>query len=177
MPFFVILILIMVGCVALDQLTKLITCLTLEVGEGVPLIEGVFELIHVKNEGMAFGLLSEHRWVFITVSFIGITAICVYLFKFSKDSRLTRIGLALVIGGGVGNMIDRCFPPYQVTDMLQLTFMGDLFPWVFNLADTFVCVGVGITLLGLILELVKEYKTKKAASVAEKGGTGEDEGK
>lgn len=165
MPFFVVLILIIVGCVGVDQLTKIITCSTLEVGEGVPFIKGVFEFVHVKNDGMAFGLLGEHRWIFITVSAIGIIAIGVYLFRFSKESKLTKIGMALIIGGGIGNMIDRCLPPFLVTDMLQLTFMGDLFPWVFNVADSCVCVGVGIVILGLVLEIIKEYKQKKKKEV------------
>lgn len=164
MPFFVVLILIIAGCVGLDQLTKIIVCNTLEIGENVPLIEGVFEFIHIKNDGMAFGLLGEHRWVFITISVVGILALCLYLFRFSTDSRLTKIGMALIIGGGIGNMIDRSLPPYLVTDMLQMTFLGDLFPWVFNVADSFVCVGVGIVILGLVLDIIKEYKEKKQAT-------------
>ena len=73
--------------------------------------------------------------------------------------------MALIIGGGIGNMIDRCLPPFLVTDMIQLTFMGDLFPWVFNVADSCVCVGVGIVILGLVLEIIKEYKKKKKKEV------------
>ncbi len=173
MPFFVVLILIIVGCVGVDQLTKIIVCNTLEVGERVPFLKGFFEFVHVKNDGMAFGLLGEHRWVFITVSTIGIIAIGVYLFRFSKESKLTKIGMALIVGGGIGNMIDRCLPPFLVTDMLELTFMGDLFPWVFNIADTCVCVGVGIVILGLVLEIVKEYKEKKEKEVSPDDSNGD----
>lgn len=160
MPFFVVLILVIVGSIGLDQLTKVIICNNLAVGDGVPLIKGFIELVHVKNDGMAFGLLGDHRWIFITISTIGLIAISIYLFRFSKDNRITKIGLALVMGGGIGNMIDRCFPPFKVTDMIELTFMGDLFPWVFNIADTCVCVGVGVAILGLVLDIIKEYRKK-----------------
>ena len=166
MPFFAILILIIAGSVGVDQLTKAIICDNLAVGQGVPLIKNVIELVHVKNDGMAFGLLGDHRWIFITVSVIGISAISVYLFRFSKDNYITKIGLALVIGGGIGNMIDRCRPPFLVTDMIQLTFMGDLFPWVFNIADTCVCVGVGLAILGIVLDIVKESKQAKVRKEA-----------
>lgn len=160
MPFFVALIIIILGSIGFDQFTKTVVCNNLAVGEGVHLIEGIIDFVHVKNEGMAFGLLSDHRWIFITVSIIGILAIGVYLFLFSKDNKVTKIGLAFIVGGGIGNMFDRCLPPYKVTDMIQLTFMGDLFPWVFNIADTCVCVGVGIAVLGLVLDIIKEYKIK-----------------
>ena len=83
MPFFVVLILVIVGSIGLDQLTKVIICNNLAVGDGVPLIKGFIELVHVKNDGMAFGLLGDHRWIFITISTIGLIAIGFYLFRFS----------------------------------------------------------------------------------------------
>ena len=71
-------------------------------------------------------------------------------------------------------MIDRCLPPFLVTDMIQLTFMGDLFPWVFNVADTCVCVGVGLAILGIVLDIVKEARQAKAKKEAN-GDDGWDE--
>jgi signal peptidase II len=160
MPYFVVLIILILSSIGLDQFTKLTIIHNLDVGEGVPLIDGIIELVHVKNEGMAFGLLSDQRWIFITISTIGILAIGFYLFRVSTDNRITKAGLALIIGGGIGNMIDRCLPPFKVTDMIELTFMGDLFPWVFNIADMCVCIGVGVAVLGLVLDIIKEYRLK-----------------
>ena len=164
MPFFVVLILIIVGSVGVDQLTKWIVFFNSESLESDPIsIIGLFKLTYVENDGMAFGWLSDHRWVFIVASIIGIIAISVYLFRFSKDTRLTKIGLALVLGGGIGNMIDRTVLGF-VIDMIQMSFLGSLFPWVFNVADSCVCVGVGVAVLGIILETIKEYKAEKKKS-------------
>lgn len=163
MPFFVILILIIVGACGIDQLTKWLAYFNSEALENDPInILGLFEITYVENPGMAFGLLADRRWIFLTVSIIGIALISVYLFKWSKDRRLTKIGLALIIGGGIGNMIDRTVLGF-VVDMLKMSFLGDFFPWVFNIADSCVCVGVGIAILGIVLDIIKEYKTQKEA--------------
>lgn len=161
MPFFVVLILIIAGSIGVDQLSKWLVYFGMEIGEDIPLINGLVELSHVRNPGMAFGLLPNQRWIFITASIIGIGAICVYLFKFSTDLKITKIGLALIIGGGLGNMIDRIFLG-EVIDMIHVTVFNNFFPWVFNVADSCVCVGSGIAMLGFVIELVQEIKAEKA---------------
>lgn len=166
MPFFAILILIISGAVALDQLTKWLIFFNLPIGDDIVIIDKVLEITHIRNSGMAFGMLSEHRWVFLITSTIGICVLGVYLFKLSHDSRLTKIGFALVMGGGIGNMIDRVALG-EVIDMIHFTVFNDFFPWVFNIADSCVCVGVGVAILGILLDIIKEYKDKKASSVAE----------
>lgn len=161
MPFFSVLILIIVGIVGIDQLTKWLIYFNLPINDEIVVIDGLFEITHIRNPGMAFGLLPDQRWIFITASIIGISAICVYVFKFSKDSRLVKIGFALVVGGGLGNMVDR-IALGEVIDMIHVTVFNDFFPWVFNIADSCVCVGSGIAIVGFILEFIQELRLDKA---------------
>jgi signal peptidase II len=135
----------------------------MSVGETIPVIKDIFHFTYIRNEGAAFGMLSEHRWVFMIISSVAIVAMCIYLFKFCKERMLTRIGIALVIGGGIGNMIDRIFLGY-VVDMIDCRFIDF---YVFNVADSCVCVGAGIVFLGVLLDTIKEIKESKAKKLAE----------
>lgn len=166
MPFYVVLIIISTCAIALDQLTKWLIYFNLPIGEVAFGIDGLFEITHIRNDGMAFGLLDEHRWIFIVASIIGICVISVYLFRFSSDNRFTKIGLALVIGGGLGNMVDRIVLG-EVVDMIHVTIFNDFFPYVFNVADSCVCVGVGMAIVGIVYDIIKEVKSKKTKDVGE----------
>lgn len=166
MPFYVVLIIVSACVVALDQLTKWLIYFNLPIGEVAFGIDGLFEITHIRNDGMAFGLLDEHRWIFIVASIIGICVISVYLFRFSSDNRFTKIGLALVIGGGLGNMVDRIVLG-EVVDMIHITIFNDFFPYVFNVADSCVCVGVGMAIVGIVYDIIKEAKSKKTKDVGE----------
>lgn len=152
----IILISTICASVMIDQITKAIVTSNMEVGETIPVIEDVFHFTYVRNEGAAFGMLAEHRWVFMTLSVIAIAAIGIYLFKFCKETLFTKIGLALVVGGGIGNMIDRLTLKY-VVDMIDCRFIDF---YVFNFADSCVCVGAGMVILGFLLSTIKEYKEK-----------------
>jgi signal peptidase II len=166
MPFYVVLIIISACAIALDQLTKWLIYFNLPIGEVAFGIDGLFEITHIRNDGMAFGLLDEHRWIFIVASIIGICVISVYLFRFSSDNRFTKIGLALVIGGGLGNMVDRIVLG-EVVDMIHITIFNDFFPYIFNVADSCVCVGVGMAIVGIVYDIIKEAKSKKTKDVGE----------
>lgn len=156
----IILISIIVGSVIVDQITKLIVVSTMSVGQSVPVIKDVLHFTYIQNRGAAFGMLADNRWVFMIISTVAILAMCIYLFKYCKESLLTKIGFALLIGGGIGNMIDRVALGY-VVDMIDCRFIDF---YVFNVADSCVCVGAGIVALGFILSAVKEYKAKKEGS-------------
>ena len=159
----IILLSIIGGSILVDQIVKIIISSTMDVGETIPVIKDIFHFTYIRNEGAAFGMLSEHRWVFMIISSVAIVAMCIYLFKFCKERMLTRIGIALVIGGGIGNMIDRIFLGY-VVDMIDCRFIDF---YVFNVADSCVCVGAGIVFLGVLLETIKEIKENKAKKIAE----------
>ena len=93
------------GVIALDQISKALVLNFLYEGQ-IALIPGVLNFTYVENRGMAFGLLSDHRWVFLVCSVVGIGFMGFYLFRYVKRT-LSRVGLALIVGGGIGNMIDR----------------------------------------------------------------------
>ena len=159
----VILIAVIAAVIGLDQLTKWLTVVNLEEYESFPVWQDVFHFTYVKNTGMAFGMLKDHRWVFMVFSTIAIVALIIYLFRFRPESRWMQVSMAMIIGGGIGNMIDRVFLGY-VVDFIDVTLINFA---VFNIADSFVCIGAGIMILCLVLDLIKEIKLEKAKKAEE----------
>ena len=158
-----ILIGVILGGIGIDQLTKIIVSCNMELYESISVIPKTFNITYIQNRGAAFGMLSNHRWVFMVVSMLAIIGMCVYLFRFSKEGMFFKVGLALIISGGIGNMIDRIFLGY-VVDMIEATFIDTLFGWsfaIFNVADSFVCVGAGIVIFCLIRDIIKDSKKEK----------------
>ena len=156
-----ILISIIVGAILLDQVTKALVIGNMVYGEAgtVPIIPGFLHLTYIHNDGMAFGLADSTvgRVIFMAVSTIAIIGIGIYLFRFCKESFFLQIGLALIISGGIGNMIDRTFR-YNVIDMIDVR---GIWGYIFNVADAFVCVGAAIVALALIISLVKKPKEEQ----------------
>ena len=155
----IVLISVMLGSIGIDQLTKLLVLKFMELYESIPLIENVLHITYIQNKGAAFGMLAENRWVFMVLSSVAIVGIGVYLFRFCRERMLLQMGLALILGGGVGNMIDRIAYGY-VVDMIDFCPF-DFWVWIFNVADACVCVGAGIVLLSLALDIIGEIKQKK----------------
>lgn len=149
--------LIILGVILIDQFTKWLAVKYLKPVHSVPLWEGVLSLTYIQNPGAAFGMLADKRAIFMVISTIGILGFIVYLFCKKEREVLLDVGLAMVIGGGIGNMIDRVALRY-VVDFIDFTLID--FP-VFNGADSFVCVGAGIMILAMILAVVKEVKAEK----------------
>ena len=155
--------------VFVDQLTKYLTVFYLKPVDTIPLIQDVLHLTYVENRGAAFGMLSENRWVFMTVSIVAILLLAVYLIWKKPKDKWVCLSLSFIIGGGIGNMIDRVALGY-VVDMIDFRLIHFA---VFNVADSFVCVGAGILMVWLIVTGFREYKAEKAARVA---AVGADEG-
>lgn len=153
----IILISTIIASIGIDQIIKGIVRANMSVGETIPVIEDVFHITYIRNEGAAFGMLADHRWVFMSLSTVAIIALGVYLFKFCKETLFTKIGFALIIGGGIGNMIDRISLKY-VVDMIDCRFIDF---YVFNFADSCVCVGAAMVCIGFILSIYRDYKSKK----------------
>ena len=124
---FVVWILIIIGVVALDQVSKILVVEFLDRDNPFVIIEGVFRLKYSENRGAAFGSFEESRWVFMIASVLGIIALSVYLFKFKPKSKLACTSLSMIIGGGIGNMIDRCFRAGEVD--------GEIRHYVFDFID------------------------------------------
>lgn len=136
--------------VVLDQLTKAIISARLALGESVEVISGLLHLTLVRNTGMAFGLLSRadlpYKSVIMTVLSVGaLAAVVYYTMRSDQGERLTRFGLAFILGGALGNIIDRVRFGY-VVDFVDVFYGSSHWP-AFNLADSSICVGVGLLLL------------------------------
>ena len=151
---------VIAGAIILDQLSKWLIVTYLPEG-GFDIIKGVLRFTYVENRGAAFGMLSDHRWVFIVVSTLALAALAFYLFKYKPGGTLARMSMSFIIGGGIGNMIDRALLSY-VVDFIDFCAFPKIWMWVFNVADAFVCVGAGMLMLYLVMETVKEIKAEKA---------------
>ena len=154
---------IMVLVVFLDQLTKYLTILFLKPIPTFPIIEDVIHLTYVENTGAAFGMMKNQRWFFMIVSTVAIIALLIYLFKKKTQSKLENLSIAFIVGGGIGNMIDRVFLGY-VVDMIDFRLINFA---VFNVADSFVCVGAGLLMLYIVITGIQEYKMEKAKKLTE----------
>lgn len=157
------------GVVVLDQFTKFLVRLYMEVGDSFTLIPGVMNITYVENDGAAFGMLDNARWLFMIVSAVAIVAIVVFLRKHGSRHTLLTLSLSFIAGGGIGNMIDRTFVTdvngtHVVTDFFETVFMDFA---VFNVADSFITVGA--ILLGIYIIFIEpkvEKKLKAAAAAA-----------
>ena len=162
--YYIIYTAVIIGGIVLDQLSKLISVKLLAPIESVPLWEGVLHLTYVENRGAAFGMLADHRWVFMSISTIAITAIAIYLYSGRNTSKLYTSALMLIVSGGIGNMIDRIALGY-VVDFIDFALIDFA---VFNIADSLVCIGAGLLVLALVLDIIKEAKLEKAKRAGEK---------
>ena len=158
---------VIIVTVFLDQLTKYLTVLHLKPIDTLPIIEDVFHLTYVENTGAAFGMMKDARWVFMitsTLAIIGILGYMIYRYYVKKEKLhwAEALSLSLIVGGGIGNMIDRTMLGY-VVDMIDCRFINFA---VFNVADSFVCIGAGLMILYLIILTVREYQAEKAAKLA-----------
>ena len=134
--------------------------------ESVDIIPGVFRFSFVVNDGAAFGLMDENRWLFMVLSTVAIIAIIVYMFWKKPQNPLLLTSLILITSGGIGNMIDRVALGY-VIDFLDFCALPSIWMWVFNVADSCITVGAFIMALWLILDMIKEMKNEKAKKLAE----------
>ena len=129
------------------------------------IIPGVLNFRLILNDGAALGMLDNARWVFLILSTVAIIGVLVYMFWKKPQNKLLLVALALVTGGGIGNMIDRIWLGY-VVDFIDFCAFPNLWMWVFNVADSCVTVGAGVLALWMILDFVKEAKAQKALKAA-----------
>lgn len=160
-----VMILLIIAFIYLDQLSKYLAVIYLKGGESFPIIKNVLHLTYVENEGAAFGMLKDHRWIFMIISSVAIIGLFVYLVKNHKASRLQNVALTMIIAGGIGNMIDRVVLGY-VVDFIDFTLINFA---IFNVADSFVCVGVGLLIIYLLMTLKREHDAEKASKSADTG--------
>lgn len=149
-----------VALTAIDQVIKFFVNANLKEVGSVSVIDNLLSFTYVENNGVAFGSFAGNRWIFVVLTTALIAAILIYMFKKKPQSKLFYASVALIVGGGIGNFIDRVLYGY-VIDYISLSF----FPPVCNFADY--CITVG-TVLFMIYVLFftstgkKDLKNDKA---------------
>ncbi len=137
----------------LDQGTKIIVDRTIPLHHSIPIIEDLFNMTHIRNTGAAFGILAGKRgWVrssfLLFFSLLAMGFIIVLLIRLPEKEKTLTVALSFILGGAIGNLIDRLFYG-EVIDFLD--FYWSRYHWpAFNAADSFITVGVILTLFRLI---------------------------
>ena len=154
-----------------DQLFKHWVSGTTPLGGTMDLIPGVLGLTHVRNTGMAFSMLSRHTWLLAVVSAV-VALLLIWLILKGKLTGWEKMALALVLGGDVGNLIDRVFLGY-VVDMINPEFVRFA---VFNLADSFIDVGAVLFCVLYIVRSFREERAKRTSAPKEESHDGDADG-
>ncbi len=131
-------IIIILLVIVLDQISKAIITSNMTLGQDIIIIEKFFYLTYWENSGAAWGVFQNGTYFFIPLNLI-LTGVLVYLLAKCSSSYL-KIALSLIIGGALGNVIDRIFRSGHVVDFLNFYIFGYDFP-IFNIADSFIVVG------------------------------------
>ncbi len=140
---------------AVDIITKQLAVNNLTDIGSVPIINGVFHLTYVENSGVAFGMLSDRRIIFVTLSIIILAVLGIYVYKSQNKNIWLKLGTSLIFSGSLGNMIERIGNGY-VVDFLDFRIIN--FP-VFNIADIAVCIGAAALVVHFIFFADDNKKT------------------
>ena len=143
------LILVAVPSFAIDQLTKWIVEQNIPRGTGNPIIEGIFYLRHDRNSGAAFGIMPGQNALLIVITIVAIGFIFFYYRQFQTNLWM-RIALGFLLGGALGNFVDR-IRLGEVVDFIQIGIQKAGLWWpTFNVADICICVGAGMLIIHLL---------------------------
>ncbi|MCC5895871.1 MAG: signal peptidase II [Alkalibacterium sp.] len=143
--------------VGIDQLTKYLTVQTIPLHDTLEWIPNVVSFTHHRNTGAAWSILEGQMLFFYIITVVIVGVIIYYLHTYGKQDKLFGLSLSLILGGAIGNFIDRLFLQY-VVDMVRLEFIN--FP-IFNVADMALSIGVTLMIIYLIMDEYKNYKQKK----------------
>jgi len=151
------------GILFLDQWTKYLIVQKLAPFQRVEVIQGFFHLTHVRNTGGAFGIFGGEKGglssvLFVIVSLIAIGTITFLFIKLKENEKTLALSFSLILSGAIGNLIDR-FRYGEVVDFLDFHLSAYHWP-AFNIADSAICVGIGL----MALELLKRDKKKLKSS-------------
>ena len=140
-------VIIAIVVVLADQISKHFVCLNLKQVGSIPIIEGILNFTYVENTGAAFGILSDNRAVFMVFSVMIIAVLAYVVVLFHGQSKLFDVCLGLIVGGGIGNMVDRAILGY-VIDFLYFKKIANLLwqrkplikeNWLIHLSSTIIC--------------------------------------
>ena len=145
-------LLISAAIIVLDAWTKWLVAAHIDLHDAVPVIPDVFQIVHVRNTGAAFGIGANAQSQIVPV-LLNLGAIAVffvvvaYAFRSAVSDRLLQTGLHLILGGAIGNLVDR-FRLGYVVDFLDFFYRSHHWP-AFNVADSAICIGIGLLFLDM----------------------------
>ena len=142
--------------ILLDQLTKWLIVSKMQYGDSITIINNILYITSHRNAGAAWGILQGQMWLFYVITLIVIAAIVYYLQKAAKGKWLLGVSLGLMLGGAIGNFLDRVIRK-EVVDFIHTFIFGYNFP-VFNIADSSLCIGVILLMISMLLD---ERETKE----------------
>ncbi|AXI09013.1 signal peptidase II [Oceanobacillus zhaokaii] len=145
--------------IAFDQLTKWNIVKTMELGESITVIQDFFYITSHRNSGAAWGILEGKMLFFYIVTVIVVIGVVYYMQKHAKNDKLLAVALSFILGGAIGNFIDRLFRQ-EVVDFFNFYIFNYNFP-IFNIADSALTVGVILVIIATILDERKKGKTTK----------------
>lgn len=144
----------------IDQLTKYLIATKLELRDQISVIGDFFLITSHRNTGAAFGILENQRYFFIIITIVVVIGIVWYIQKMKNTgNRLLPFALSLVLGGALGNFLDRALTG-EVVDFLQFNFGSYIFP-IFNIADSCIVIGVALIIIDSFREMSLEKKQAK----------------
>lgn len=138
-------------CILIDQISKLLIVNSYDVNGGFSVIDGFFSITYIKNTGAAWGMFSNGTIILSLISIVFLFFMIKYIYELKKVSYLNVISYGMLLGGIVGNLIDRLVRNY-VVDFLNFNIFGYDFP-VFNIADCFIVISI-------ILIVIESWRDK-----------------
>ena len=155
-------LLISVIVLALDQLSKAIIDIIMQVGDSITVIKNFFSISYIQNNGAAWGIFSNKMAILIIISLIILIILYRYMYTFKMNKR-NILAFGLLVGGIVGNLLDRIIFGY-VKDFLEFNILGYNFP-VFNISDICIVSGIGLLIVAIIKgeELNGRNSSKKSS--------------
>ena len=163
-PRYLVLITMALTIISLDQITKFLIHHSMRLHESIAIVEGFFAITYIRNPGAAFGFLADlgdqfRFYFFVTISIVALIFLGIFFYKTPREDLLTQVGISLVVGGALGNLIDR-LRLGEVIDFLDF-FIGSSHWPAFNVADSAISIGLALLILQLFLrskaETVKGY--------------------
>lgn len=151
--------------IALDQFTKWLIVKNMNIGDSIPVIDNVLYITSHRNKGAAWGILQGQMWLFYAITVVVIVGIVYYIRKAARGNILLGVSLGFMLGGAIGNFIDRVYRK-EVVDFIHTYIFNYNFP-VFNIADSALVIGVIL----LMLQMLKEERESKKEKSYGKNGT------
>ena len=147
--------------VVLDQISKYIVLKSIEIHSSIPMISGFFNLVHTRNRGMAFGMFNRPGsdlgyYLLLSATFVAVILILFWFSRLKQEERMLAPGLSLILGGAIGNLIDRV-RLREVIDFLDF-YIGPYHWPAFNVADSAITVGTFWVVLSLLFLSSRESR-------------------